>query len=189
MGAATPARLAPLEAADLDDDTRPLLSPDGPFPGATGLNWFATIARHPGLYRKFLPFAGKLTFGGRLPARDREVLVLRTAWLCRAGYEWAHHLHAAREAGMSADEIAVIAGGHPDAAGDDGPLLRAADELHEHRALSDATWTALRERYGDRELIEVVFLCGTYQLVAMAMSAFGVALEPQFEPPSWPTGW
>jgi alkylhydroperoxidase family enzyme len=176
-------RLPPVGADELDGDDRELLAPDGPFPGVTDLNWFATIVRHPGLYRKFLPFAGKLTFGGRLTARDREVLILRTARNCRSRYEWAHHVDAARAAGVDDVDLALIAGDDVHLAPARDPLLlHAADELYERRSLSDSTWAQLRARYDDRELIEVVFLCGTYQLVAMAMHSFGVELEPPFGP-------
>jgi len=45
----------------------------------------------PGLFRKWMPFAGKL-LAGKLPARDRELLILRTAWHCRSPYEWGQHV-------------------------------------------------------------------------------------------------
>jgi 4-carboxymuconolactone decarboxylase len=45
-------------------------------------NIFATLVRHPGLFRRWLPFGGKL-LSGKLPARDRELLSLRTGWLCQ----------------------------------------------------------------------------------------------------------
>src|SRR4051812_40435225 len=105
-------RLAPLDEAERDEQARELLAPDGPFPGAAGSNFFATLARHPGLFRKWVPLGSKLLFAGKLPDRDRELLILRTAWLCQEEYEWAHHVDAARTAGLSKEQIdAVRTGG------------------------------------------------------------------------------
>lgn len=78
-------RIAPLPRSAWDDQTRTLLErvPGGleqPF------HIFTTFARHPELMRRWLPF-GTVLLGGELPPRDRELLILRTAWNCRAAYE------------------------------------------------------------------------------------------------------
>ena len=59
------------------------------------MNIFTTLVRHPGLFRKWLPFGGKL-LAGKLPPRDRELLILRTGWNTRADYEWHQHVRIAR---------------------------------------------------------------------------------------------
>jgi alkylhydroperoxidase family enzyme len=45
-------------------------------------NIFSTLARHRDLFRAWLPFGGALLGGGVLPARERELLILRTGWNC-----------------------------------------------------------------------------------------------------------
>ena len=59
----------------------------------------------------------------------------------------------------------------------DATLLRAADELHADAFISDATWTALSERYTTEQLMDVVFAVGQYNLVSMALNTFGVQLD------------
>ncbi|MBN2623693.1 MAG: carboxymuconolactone decarboxylase family protein [Acidimicrobiales bacterium] len=172
-------RVPPLAPADRDDQAVELLAQaGGPAAGAT--NIFSTLVRHPGLFRKWLPFGGKL-LAGKLPARDRELLILRTAWNCRSDYEWAQHVRIARRAGVTDDEIErVRAGGDVDAAGwpaADATLMRAADELHADACLSDATWAALAERYDERQMIEVPMLVGHYHMVAFALNSLGVQVE------------
>lgn len=56
----------------------------------------ATIAHHPRLLKRWSAFGGMLLAGGALPARDREVLILRTAANTGADYEWGHHLPLGR---------------------------------------------------------------------------------------------
>lgn len=146
-------------------------------PGPT-VNIFATLARHPGLFRKWLPFGGKL-LAGKLPARERELLILRTGWRCRAEYEWAQHVPIARRAGLTDEEIERVKAG-PDAPGwdrFDAVLLRAADELKDDSCITDATWSALAERYDERELIEVPMVVGHYLLVSGVLNSLGVPLE------------
>src|ERR687889_192312 len=94
----TEPRIPPLSPGEADDQARELLAQaGGPAAGAT--NIFATFVRHPGLFRKWLPFGGKL-LAGRLPARDRELLILRTGWRCQAEYEWGQHVTIGLASGL-----------------------------------------------------------------------------------------
>ena len=96
--------------------------------------------RHPGLFARWLPFGGKL-LAGRLPARDRELLVLRTGWRCRSEYEWAQHVVVGRAAGLTDEEIERVVAG-PDAPGWDpfeAVLLRASNGSHPGASGPDAT--------------------------------------------------
>jgi 4-carboxymuconolactone decarboxylase len=150
--------------------------------GALGLNIFTTLVRHPGLFARWSGFAGKI-LSGRLPARDRELLILRTGWLCRSEYEWGQHVAIALHAGLSRDEVDRVMAG-PDAPGwdaFDATLLRAADELHRDARVSDGTWAALGQRYDEKQLIEVPMLVGQYHLVAYTLNTLGVEREPGVE--------
>ena len=142
-------------------------------------NIFATLVRHPGLFRKWMPFGGKL-LAGKLPARDRELLILRTGWHCHSVYEWGQHAIIGRQAGLTDDELRRIQAG-PDAPGwdaFDATLLRAADELHDDSCISDTTWRALARHYDERQLVEIPMLVGHYHLVAFTLNTLGVQREP-----------
>ncbi len=181
-GPARPAapRIAPLRDDELDEVARDLLGQAGPVRGGGASNIFATFVRHPGLFRRWLPFGGKL-LAGKIPERDRELLILRTGWHCRSAYEWAQHVRIARQVGLGDDEIGRVREG-PDAPGwdaFDATLLRAADELHADACVSDATWAALAGRYDERQMIELPMLVGHYHLVAFTLNSLGVQVEPE----------
>ena len=183
---AGPTRIGPLPESQRDEQAKELLDGVGAA-GAPALNIFATLVRHPGLFRRWLPFAGKLLGGGKLPARDRELLILRTGWRCRAEYEWAQHREISKSIGITDEEIARVRAGAEADGWDpfDATLMRAADELHERARVSDETWAALSERYDERQLIEVPMLVGHYHMVAFTLNSLGVPLEPGlagFEP-------
>lgn len=141
-------------------------------------NIFSTLVRAPGLYRRWIPFGGKL-LNGKIPARERELLILRTGWNCHAEYEWAQHALIGVACGLTDDEVRRVAEG-PDADGwdeFDAVLLRAADELHEGYSITDETWASLAARYDVQQLIELPMLVGHYHLVAMTLNTLGVQLD------------
>ena len=171
-------RIPPLPAAEQDEQARELLS-GVRVTDAPAANIFATLVRHPGLFRRWLPLGGKL-LAGKLPPRDRELLILRTAQLCEAEYEWGQHRLIGLKAGISEDEISRVRLG-PDADGwdpFDAALLRSVDEMHQRACISDSTWDALAARYDEHQLIEVPMLVGHYHMVAYTLNSLGVELEP-----------
>ena len=175
----SPPRIPPLSRTDRDEQTEALVSllrqPDG-----SELNIFATLARHPRLLKRWAAFGGILLYGARLSDRDRELLIMRTGYLCGSGYEWGQHVAFSHAAGITDDEIARIAVG-ADADGwshAEATLLRAADELHRDSKISDATWADLAARYDEQQLIEVCMVVGQYHLVAFTLNSLGVEPEP-----------
>jgi alkylhydroperoxidase family enzyme len=165
-------RLKPLPRDQWDDETKGLL-------GESALNIFATFAHHPKLMKRWLVFGNHVLAKSTLPARDRELVVLRTGWNCRAPYEWGQHVVIARTIGITDDEITRVSVG-PDAGGwsdEDAVLLRAADELHNDQTLTDATYAALATRYDVQNLLDLVFTVGQYHVVSMALNAFRVDRE------------
>lgn len=177
--ASTP-RIAPLPSAERDERTAELLASLRFDPDGEDMNLFATLARHPRLLKRWSAFGGLLLAGGTLSDRDREVLILRTASNCGADYEWGHHLPLGRNAGLTAEEMATLAG--PTAAVVDTLLVQAADELHADGVIGDETWTALANRYGDQQLIEIPMVVGQYHLVAFTLRSLRIQPEPGVAP-------
>jgi len=135
-------------------------------------NVLGLLAQHPALARAFLTFNVHLLTASALPARTRELAILRIAWRRRCRYEWAQHVQIARRAGITDEEIAGIRGGAATL------ISRAVDELDDDSCLSDETYRELAAELDDRQLMDLVFTIGTYGLLAMAFNTFGVELEP-----------
>lgn len=146
---------------------------------------FRTMARHPRVMKRFNVLGGFFLTRGELPARERELCILRTAWHTGSEYEWAQHVLIGRDTGLTDTEIEQVALGgdwpEPDAA-----LLRLTDEILEHTDVSNETWSELTERYTDAQLRELVLLVGFYRMTVGFRNATGVINEDTL--PSWPNG-
>jgi len=164
-------RLVPLAPEEIDPELRL---------GETPLNIFRTLAHHPKLLKRWLVFGNHLLAKSTVPAREREIAILRVGWLCRAGYEWGQHVQIGRTAGLTDDEIDRIREG-ADAEGwseTERAVLRATDELHQDSFVSDATWSELSKHFDSQQLLDLIFTVGQYHLVSMALNSLGVQLEP-----------
>jgi AhpD family alkylhydroperoxidase len=140
---------------------------------------FSTLARHRSLFRRWLLFAGALMPGGKLPPADTELVILRVAHNAGSEYEWRHHERLARRAGLSAEQIAAARCGEMGALGErQALLLRAADELHARRAISEELWPRLRKALSERELIELCLLVGHYEMLAATIASLGIEPDP-----------
>ncbi len=56
-------------------------------------------------------------------------------------------------------------------------LLRAVDELLGDALIGEETWSTLAADLDDRQLMDVVFTVGAYDVLAMALRTFGVPLD------------
>ena len=176
-------RIPPLDPSEWDEETREIVGRTRGVGGGAVLQIFSTLARHPKLLKRWTVFGNHVLAKSTLPARERELAILRVAWLCRAEYEWAQHVAIARRAGVTDGEMRRVIEG-AEAAGwsaADAVLLRAVDELHADSFVGEATWKALAERFGERELIDLIFCVGQYHLVAMVLNTLGVQLDPGLE--------
>ena len=171
-------RIEPVKEDSWSEEQRVLLTPIRADRGYLP-NVYATLARDAKLYPLWLGFARHILRESSLPAREREMLICRTAWLASGEYEWAAHTKIGKENGLTDAEILRLARG-PEAPGwsaQDAALVKAVDELHYDAFLSDATWGALAGRFDTRQMMDLVFTVGAYNMLAMALNSFGAQLD------------
>ena len=167
-------RIAPLPESQWTDEHRARV--DRWAPEVRIGNAFRTLLHVPELVDAVMPFRVYITRETTIPARHRELLILRTAWLTQNRHLWADHAPTARLVGLTADEVSRIAEG-PAAPGwspFEATLLRLADELYRNSSVRDAVWAALDERYDLLELVDAVMTVNQTTLLAMLLNSFGV---------------
>jgi len=169
-------RFAPLSDAELTPEQAEALEPMRPGPV---LNIFRTLARAPKALSRFNAWGGYvLSRRNDLPAREREIVILRTGYLCKSGYEFTQHTRIGLQSGLTEEEIAAIkAGADAGWSAADAALIRATDELHADQFIGEATWAELGRHFSDKQRMDVVFTCGQYTQVSMILNTFGVQLD------------
>ena len=170
-------RVEMMEQSDWDEEQNQLMNRN--FPDLVPPNIHKTIIHHTKLMKRWSVFANHVLNKSTLPGREREMAILRTGWLCRAGYEWAHHVEIGKREGLTQEEIEAIKQGSDDPIWSDidKSLLKAVEELLNDCFISDDTWNALSKKFNQQQLMDIVFAVGNYNLVSMALNTFGVQLE------------
>ncbi|MHA2038770.1 MAG: carboxymuconolactone decarboxylase family protein [Promethearchaeota archaeon] len=145
----------------------------------TIFNLKAIMMRYRKLRLDWILQASHTTYDSSLPLRDKEILILRAAWLCRAQYEWDHHVIVGRRAGLTDNEINNIKEGLLSKKWKpfDKVLIQSVDELYRDNAISDSTWEALAEQYDMFQLMDLIFTVTSYNLLALFLNTFGIQTE------------
>ena len=143
------------------------------------LNIHSIMAHHPELMRAWMPFRNHVVGKSSLLPRQRELLILRTAHLCRVEYEWIHHVERGLEAGLSKMEIERVKQG-PEAdawQADEATLLSAADDCHRHNCISDSTRRRLDEYFTVQQQLDIMVTIGMYITLALIIKTYAVPME------------
>ena len=152
-------------------------------------NIFGVLAHHPKLLKRFNLFGGFLLNKGLLPAREREIVILRVGWNAGALYEFGQHTLIGTEAGLTAEEITALAS--PSCLDDhswtdpDRDLIRMADKLCDDDCVSETTFARLGHHWDDAQLVELVVCAGFYRLVSGFLNTMAIPLDPGV--PGWPS--
>jgi len=153
--------------------------------GLPALNIFATMAKYPELLDRFNRFGGFLLFKGLLPAREREIVILRVGWRSGSVYEFGQHTVIGGAAGLTEDEVRRLADEQLEGwSDDDRNLVELADQLCSTNNVDDALWERLSRRWDEQQLMELLVVAGFYRLVSGFLNATGV--EPEPGTPGWP---
>lgn len=178
-----PPRLPPLEVDALGERERGVIhrmreitayphdEPIHPF--------FSTLAHQPDFFEAYMQLGISAMAGAALPLRTRELLILRTGWLCGAPYQFGEHVVTGKKAGLTEADIERVKQGSSAEGWDEGDrmIVKAAEELHGDAMISDATWAALAERLSPRELIELMMIVGHYHTTAFIQNTLRFRLN------------
>jgi alkylhydroperoxidase family enzyme len=149
-----------------------------------GLNAMGVLAYHPELTAAYNNLISHALYFTTITPRQRELLILRVAHLRGSRYEWAQHVYQAGVVGLSSEEVGRVRAGGQAKGWDEleAALLNAADELVADARIGDPTYAVLSRRLETRQVMDVVFTVGAYEVFAMVMRTFDVPLDEDLEP-------
>jgi 4-carboxymuconolactone decarboxylase len=179
-------RIAPLPREEWTDDAREVF---GFWEGAEARengswsNTMMTLANHPELAMSSLNFGKYLMLESTLTARQQKMIVLRVAARTGSAYQWTHNSISARQIGYSDEEIEAIREGaaSPVWQGEDRVLMSVIDQLSEGGRIDDASWAEMAKIWDRRQIMDVLHAVGYFTMVAWALIAMRVQVEPNVQ--------
>jgi alkylhydroperoxidase family enzyme len=146
-----------------------------PLPAILGL-----FGHHPRLGADWLTLSAGMLDDPVLDPRDRELLILRVSARTGSRYEWSQHTRIGRSVGIGDDQLTAVAGDPADPiwTTEERDLLDAVDQMIDDRRVGDATWRRLAHRFDERQLLELLFVIGSYLCLALVLNSVGLEPDP-----------
>jgi 4-carboxymuconolactone decarboxylase len=145
------------------------------------LNIFAMLAHADSAFIPYLTLSGVLLTQLELDPKLRELAILLVAAHSGAEYEWIQHVGISRTIGIDDEQIAAVQRGdlkatclNPDAR----ILLRFTHQVLQQPRADNDTFTALREHFPPRQIIELLLVIGNYHMLARIMTTLDIDLDP-----------
>lgn len=165
-------RFRPLGESEMTDAQRKVYKEiaSGPRGGVRGP--FDALLRSPELADRAQKFGEYVRFNTSLPERLKEFAILITARHWTAQYEWhAHHIHAVK-AGLNPQLAADLARGKRPAGmkDDEAAVHDFCKELHENKTVSDSSYKAVADKFGERGVVDLIGISGYYTMVSMVLN-------------------
>ena len=141
---------------------------------------YGILLHSPKLAARVAHTGAYVRFDFDIPEALKELVIITTAREIQSQYEFSAHARLAREAKVSEETIQAVAKGTAPQGltGDEEILVRYTQELLRNHKISDATFNAVRDRFGVQNTVNVTGLIGHYLLVGQILAAFDVELAP-----------
>lgn len=133
---------------------------------------FNAWLRSPAMADRLQALGEQIRFHSSLPARINEFAILITARAWDAKYEWYAHYPLAIRAGLSESVARDLANGRrPRAmAADETAVYEFCTALRRDRRVNDRVYDAVRSRFGEQGVIDLIAVNGYYDLVSMTLN-------------------
>ena len=149
---------------------------------------FNVLLRSPEVGDLAQQFGGSMRFHTALPRDVSETIIIMTGRFWMAQYEWTAHKAAALQNGVKPAIVDAIATGKRPTGM--SPQMEVAynfiDELLTTHQVTDATFKAAKETYGEKGVVDMMGLSGWYCLVSMVLNVdrypLGQGVQPELKP-------
>jgi len=145
---------------------------------------FNVLLRSPEMGDFAQKFGASMRFHSSMPPRLNEMAIIITARHWTSHYEWYAHRRAAQQAGLNPAIIEAIAAGRRPAAmqPDEEAVYDFCTELLTNKQVSDKTFQAAKDKFGERGVVDLIGVTGYYQLVSMLLNVDRYPLPDGVQP-------
>jgi AhpD family alkylhydroperoxidase len=126
---------------------------------------FETLTHAPTIIQQFIGLAQALYAALELPVRSRELAILTVAASTQCAFVAAQHGPLSEQAGVDEQTRLLIQKGdhtNPALSEHDRAIVEFAAEIVNRNQVSDPVFAAARRFLSDREIVELMHLCGYY---------------------------
>jgi alkylhydroperoxidase family enzyme len=143
------------------------------------LGIYKALLHNPELTRSWFAHLNAVRWGVSLPARLRELVIIRVGWRLGSAYIIKQHVpKLALLDGVSEAECAELQTEKPSSfQPSELAALKAADELTISARLSPTLAQDLRAHFDERQFVELTVLIGTYNMHARFVAGVDLPLE------------
>jgi len=140
---------------------------------------FTMLLHCPLLAERVMHLGAYVRFEGKLDKRVRVLAAMSVARELDAVYVWGAQVGAARKLGVPETTIIAIRERHSrNLSPEDAQIINfTRDLIHKHR-VDAAGVTALQQRFGDEQFIELTGTIGYYSMLAMTVNACELEASP-----------
>jgi len=148
---------------------------------------FNVLLRSPEMGDLAQQFGASMRFHSSLPRKLNEMAIIITARHWTAQYEWSAHRSAAAQAGLNESIIqAISAGKRPGSMDADETIIyNFATELLNTKQVSDPVFKAVKDKFGERGVVDLIGVMGYYQFVSMLLNVdrypLGEGVKPELQ--------
>ncbi len=155
----------------------------GPRKGALGP--FNALLRSPDVADRVQKVGEYVRFHSVIPAPLNEMAILIAGRSWNAQFEFWAHSRLGKEAGLDASIIDAIAEGRrpPKMNDDERIVYNFCSELFRDKQVSDSTFKAVVERFGEQGVIDLIVAGGYYSTVSMILNVDRYPLPAGETPP------
>jgi alkylhydroperoxidase family enzyme len=171
------ARLPYLDVTDLAPEDKHLLK--------RNINLLRLMSHSPKGATAFHTMGQYIRHHSPLNPRLREMAILQVGYLTRSVYEYTHHIKISRDFGVTDEDIRAIAAEtkgvstHLDQLSQ--TVLRAAREMTQGHAATDATFAILKSHLDNESLTDLVLIISFYNAVVRFLETMQIDNEPEYQ--------
>ena len=148
-------------------------------------NLHKLLVNSPEMARAFSGLGGYIRNKSTLDTRLRELAILQVGWIEKSEYEFTHHVKIGKEFGVTDDDIVALMAETEGKPSNLEPLakaiLRGAREMVRELAMSQATFSEIKQKLSDEEMFDLVLTIAFYCAVVRVLATMKMDNEPQYK--------
>jgi 4-carboxymuconolactone decarboxylase len=145
---------------------------------------FNVLLRSPEMGDLAQKFGASMRFHSSIPPRLNELAIIITARHWTSHYEWYAHKRAALQNGVNAATVEAIAAGRRPTTmqPDEEVVYNFCTELLTKKQVSDQTFQATKDKFGERGVVDLIGVSGYYGVVSMLLNVDRYPLPDGVQP-------